>query len=303
MVRFLGILVGLGFVAALLWSLGWGAAAYVADPPQPSVESLFHKEPKHVRFAQDGPFGMYDKEQLQRGLQVYTEVCKACHSLKLVAFGDLEALGYKEAEIKAFAKQWDVPDINPDTGEPTTRKGLPSDHFPSPFANDVAARAANNNALPPDLSDMAKAREGGPAYIYSLLTGFQDPPANLPKDSRPGPNLHYNPYFANLNIAMPPPLTATGQVTYADGKPATVDQMAQDVSAFLAWTAEPKMEARKKTGMSTVIFLLFLTVLTYLAYRNVWADEKERRVRVTGPLDPEHMAKSRQASGEAGVHS
>ena len=277
MVRFLGILVGLGFVAALLWSFGWGAAAYITDPPEASVESLFHKEPKEVQFAQDGPFGMYDKEQLQRGLQVYTEVCKACHSLHLVAFRDLEGLGYKEAEIKAFAKQWDVPDINPDTGEPTTRKGLPSDYFPSPFANDVAARAANNNALPPDLSDMAKAREGGARYIYSLLTGFQEPPANLPKDSHPGPNLHFNPYFANLNIAMPPPLTSTGQVTYADGKPATVDQMSQDVSAFLAWTAEPKMEARKKTGMSTVIFLLVLTVLTYLAYRHIWADEKERR--------------------------
>jgi ubiquinol-cytochrome c reductase cytochrome c1 subunit len=308
MVRFLGILVGLGFVAALLWSFGWGAAAYVSDPPQASVESLFHKESKEIRFAQDGPFGMYDKEQLQRGLQVYSEVCKACHSLKLVAFGDLEGLGYKEAEIKAFAKQWDVPDINPDTGEPTTRKGLPSDHFPSPFANDVAARAANNNALPPDLSDMAKAREGGPRYIYSLLTGFRDPATYrnekggaLPAENRPGPNLHFNPWFANLNIAMPPPLTSTGQVTYADGKQATVDQMAQDVSAFLAWTAEPKMEARKKTGISTIVFLLLLTVLTYLAYRNVWADEKHRRVRATGPLDPEHMAKSRQASGEAGV--
>jgi len=303
MVRFLGILVGLGFVAALLWSFGWGAAAYVSDPPQPTVESRFHKEPKDIRFRQDGPFGMYDKEQLQRGLQVYSEVCKACHSLRLVAFRDLDDLGYKEAEIKAFAKQWDVPDINPDTGEPTTRKGLPSDHFPSPFANEVAARAANNNALPPDLSDMAKAREDGAAYIYSLMTGFQEPPANLPTDNHPGPNLHYNPYFANLNIAMPPPLTATGQVSYADGKPATVDQMAKDVAAFLAWTAEPKLEVRHRTGISTVIFLLFLTVLTYLAYRNVWADEKHRRVRATGPLDPEHMAKSRQASGEAGVHN
>jgi ubiquinol-cytochrome c reductase cytochrome c1 subunit len=308
MVRFLGILVGLGFVAALLIAFGVGAAAYIQEPPEKTVEQRFHEEPRQVSFAQDGPFGMYNKEQLQRGLQVYTEVCKACHSLRLVAFRDLEDLGYNEPEVKAFAKQWDVPDLNPDTGEPTTRKGIPSDHFPSPFANEIAARAANNNALPPDLSLIAKSREGGAHYVYSLLTGFQDPATYrnkegeaLPAQNRPGPNLHFNPYFANLNIAMPPPLTSTGQVSYADGTPATVDQMSKDVSAFLAWTAEPKMEVRKRTGMATVVFLLFLTVLTYLAYRNVWADEKQRRVRVTGPIDPEHMAKTAQARGEAGV--
>jgi ubiquinol-cytochrome c reductase cytochrome c1 subunit len=302
MVRFLGILVGLGFVAALLWSLGWGASANIADMSTETVEHKFHKEAKEIEFAQDGPFGMYDKQQLQRGLQVYTEVCKACHGLRLVAFRDLEGLGYHEPEIKAFAKQWDVPDLNPDTGEPATRKGIPSDHFPSPFPNEIAARAANNNALPPDLSLITKAREGGAHYVYSLLTGYQDPPADLPADRKPGPNLHFNPYFPNLNISMPPPLTADGQVTYADGTKSTRDQMARDVSAFLAWTAEPTMEVRKRTGISTVLFLLFLTVLTYLAYRNVWADEKNRRVRVTGPIDPKNIAKTDQATGEAGIH-
>jgi ubiquinol-cytochrome c reductase cytochrome c1 subunit len=148
---------------------------------------------------------------------------------------------------------------------------------------------------------MAKAREGGAAYIHSLLTGYQNPPANLPAENRPAQGLHYNPYFANLNIAMPQPLTAEGQVTYADGTKATVDQMAQDVSAFLSWTAEPKMEARKKTGLYTMAFLAFLLVLSYMAYRNVWADKKHRRVRRTGPLDPANQAKSDAAKRDAGV--
>ena len=303
MVRFLGILVGLGMVVALLWSFGWGAAAYISEPAEESVEHKFHAHPKHVEFAHDGAFGMYDKRQLQRGFQVYKEVCAACHGLGLVAFRNLEDLGYNEPEVKAIAKQWatEVPDINPDTGEPATRKAIPADHFPSPYANDVAARAANNNALPPDLSLITKAREGGTAYIYSLLTGYQKPPANLPAENRPGQGLYYNPYFANLNIAMPPPITSDGQVTYSDGTKSTVDQMARDVSAFLTWTAEPKMEARKKTGLATLIFLLFLTVLSYLAYRNIWADQKHRRVRVTGPIDPENMAKRDEASRSEGV--
>ena len=284
MVRFLGILVGLGLVTALFVSFLVGAAAYVQEPPVETVEHRFHEHPKEVAFASDGPFGMYDRQQLQRGFQVYKEVCAACHGLHQVAFRDLEGLGYHEPEVKAIAAQWatEVPDINPDTGEPATRKGIPADKIPTPYPNEVAARAANNNALPPDLSLMTKARHEGPAYVYSLITGYQDPPANLPAANRPGPNLHYNPYFANLNLAMPPPLTAEGQVSYADGTKPTVDQMAKDVAAFLTWAAEPKMEARKKAGMATVIFLLFLSVLTYLAYRNVWADEKHRRVRGDG---------------------
>src|SRR4029079_10089328 len=192
------------------------------NPPAPLASEEFHREPKPLHLASDGPFGKFDKAQLQRGLQVYTDVCSACHSLKLVAFRDLKALGYSDAEIKAFAgsgKQWkiEVPSINPDTGEATTRKALPSDTFPAPFANDTAARAANNNALPPDLSLMTKAREGGAAYVYSLLTGYRNEPAQLLKefpDAKTPPNLHYNPYFANLNVAMPPPLTTNGQVAY-----------------------------------------------------------------------------------------
>ena len=190
---------------------------------------------------------------------------------------DLEQLGFTKPEVKAIANQWaiEVPDINPDTGEAATRKAQPADHFPSPYANETAARAANNNALPPDLSLITKAREGQAPYVHSLLTGYQDPPANLPAEVRPGPGLYYNPYFANLNIAMPPPLVADGQVTYADGTPATIEQMSTDVSAFLVWTAEPKLEARHRTGVAVVIFLLIATTLSYFAYRNIWHPRAE----------------------------
>ena len=194
--------------------------------------------------------------------------------------------------------------MNPDTGEAATRKALPSDRFPSPYANETAARAANNNALPPDLSLITKAREGGAAYVYSILTGYRAQPAELVKKfpaAKTPEGLHYNPYFPNLNLAMPPPLTADGQVTYAPGNPApTVDQMAKDVSAFLVWTAEPKLAKRHASGIAVVIFLAFATGLAYLAYRNIWREQKAK-VRETGPLEPENQAKSGRAKRKAGV--
>jgi ubiquinol-cytochrome c reductase cytochrome c1 subunit len=301
--------IGAIFALALVCSLFSGLKTYFTNPPAPLASEEVHREPKPLHLASDGPFGKFDKAQLQRGLQVYTEVCSACHSLKLVAFRDLKALGYSDAEIKAFAgsgKQWkiEVPSINPDTGEATTRKALPSDTFPAPFANDTAARAANNNALPPDLSLMTKAREGGAAYVYSLLTGFQNQPAELLKkfpDAKTPPNLHYNPYFANLNLAMPPPLTTDGQVTYADGTKATVDQMAKDVSAFLVWTAQPDLERRHAAGLAVVIFLLIATILAYLAKQQIWHGGAEPDVRVTGVLEPKNQAKTRRAKNKAGV--
>jgi ubiquinol-cytochrome c reductase cytochrome c1 subunit len=311
MVRIIGFFVGLAFAGVLLISLFVGVSEYFSNPPAPLAASEFHKEPRPLHLASDGPFGKFDTQQLQRGFQVYSEVCKACHSLKLVAFGDLKQIGYDDAEVKAIAAQWDVPDVNPDTGEPSTRKGIPADHFPSPFANDVAARAANNNAIPPDLSDIVKAREGGAAYVRSLLTGFTDQATYrnekgellLQKfpDAKTPPNLHFNPYFANLNIAMPPPLTSDGQVTYAPGNPKpTVDQMAQDVAAFLVWTSEPNLPRRHAAGVAVVVFLLFGTILAFLAYHNVW-DEAHRVVRVTGPLEPKNQAKARGAKRKAGV--
>src|ERR1043165_1000414 len=296
------------FAVVLLISLFSNLATYFRAPPAELAQSVFHREPKEVHFSSDGPLGKCDKPQLQRGLQVYTEVCSACHSLKLVAFRDLKGLGYNDAQIKNYAgsgQYWktEVPSINPDTGEPSTRKALPSDNFPSPYANETAARAANNNAPPPDLSLITKAREGGGAYVYSLLTGFQPQPAELLKrfpDAKTPPNLHYNPYFANLNLAMPPPLTTEGQVTYADGTKPTVDQMAKDVAAFLVWTAEPNLARRHAAGIAAVVFLLFATIFGYLAYRQIWHAAK-RAVRVTGALDPDNRAKTRRAKAKQGV--
>lgn len=281
MIRLFGILIGLGFTAAVVWAFGWGAAAVVGQGylVEPTAEHEFHEHPREVSFKHDGPFGKWDLQQLQRGYQVYKEVCSACHSLKFVAMRDLAQLGYSEAEVKAEAANWTVPGIDPNTGETNTRPGTPTDYFPSPFANDVAAAAANNNAIPPDLSLMAKARHDGAAYVYSLLTGYQEQPAKLLRefpDAETGTGLYYNPYFANLNIAMAPPLN-DGQVTYADGTPNTRDQMAKDVAAFLAWTAEPTMVKRKSVGWAVFGFLLFATVLAWLAKKQIWAPVKPKR--------------------------
>ncbi|MEQ9662363.1 MAG: cytochrome c1 [Parasphingopyxis sp.] len=278
MVRVIGFLVGLGFVFVLGFSLITGAINYVSNPPAETVEHEFHRHAHAPEggFASDGPFGRFDRQQLQRGFQVFKEVCAACHSLQYVAFRNLTDLGFTEPEVDAIADQWQiqVPTVDPETGEETTRNAVAADRFPHVYPNETAGRAANNNAYPPDLSLITKAREGGAAYTYSLLTGYQDPPEDLPEANRPGTGLYYNPYFANLNLAMPPPLTADGQVTYADGTEATIDQMAEDVTAFLIWTAEPKLEARKSTGWAVLIFLVFATVLAWLAYQNVWRDQK-----------------------------
>jgi ubiquinol-cytochrome c reductase cytochrome c1 subunit len=306
MVRIVGFVVGLVFAGVLLIAFISNLATYFSSPPSPLAQDEFHLSPKPVHFSSDGPFGKFDNRQLQRGFQVYSEVCSACHSLKLVSFRDLKDIGYDDAEIKKIASDWKaskVPSINPDTGEETSRQPLPSDTFPPPFPNEVAARAANNNALPPDLSLITKAREGGPHYVYSLLTGFQNQPAALLKkfpEAKTPPNLHYNPYFANLNIAMPPPLMTDGQVEYQDGTKPTVDQMAKDVAAFLVWTAEPEIERRHAAGLAVVIFLLIGTILGYLAYHQIW-EEAKRTVRPTGPLDPENQAKTRRAKAKAGI--
>jgi ubiquinol-cytochrome c reductase cytochrome c1 subunit len=311
MVRILGFLAGLVMVVVAAWSFGHGAYTFLTSPPEPNEVRAFHREARDLQLASDGPFGKYDARQLQRGFQVYKEVCSSCHSLSLVAFRDLEDLGYSEPEIKAIASQWqtEVPDVDPKTGDPKTRKAIPADHFPSPFQNETAARASNNNALPPDLSLITKAREGGPAYVYSLLTGYRDPKTYrneegkpVPADLQPGPNLHFNPWFANVNIAMPPPLKSEGQVTYADGTKPTVDQMAKDVAAFLTWTAEPRLVNRHRAGLASLIYLLLATVLAYMAYQNIWHGGASRRVRMTGALDPENQAKRDAASSEAGVN-
>jgi ubiquinol-cytochrome c reductase cytochrome c1 subunit len=285
MVRWIAALVGLAFAGVLaialvitVWGVATDSTPKIWTGAPKSAETEFHKHPRDAGLSSAGVFGKFDKQQLQRGFQVYKEVCSACHSLKYVAFRDLTGLGYSEGQVKAIAAGFDnIPSINPDTGEAATRKGVPADRFPLAFANDIAARAANNNAIPPDLSYMTRARHGGADYVYSLLTGYQDQPAALLKefpDAKTPNGLHFNPYFANLNIAMPPPLRSEGQVQYSDGTKPTVDNMARDVAAFLVWTADPNLETRHQYGFMAVVFLLFSSLLAFGAYRNIWRDVK-----------------------------
>ena len=280
--RLIGPLVGLGFCVVLLFSFFTGLVNFVTESETPTAESEFHLEPEALSLASNGPFGRFDRQQVQRGFQVFREVCSSCHGLTEVHFRDLADLGYSEAAVKKIAADWPVQQasVNPDTGEAATRPGTPTDAIVSPYPNEVAARAANNNALPPDLSLITKAREGAAPYVHSLLTGYRNQPAELLEkfpDAKAPRGLYYNPYFANLNIAMPPPITSDGQVSYEDGTTATVDQMSRDVSAFLVWTAEPKLEARKIGGVASLIFLVIFTVLAYLAYKSIWAPIKHAR--------------------------
>ncbi len=279
MLRTIASLIGAAFVFVLALALFGTAKTAITEPAPESAEHVFRVHPENIGLASNGVFGKFDRRQIQRGFQVYKEVCSACHSLKFVHFRDLTKIGYSDAEVKAIANQWVVeqPSINPDTGEVATRKNVPADPFPSPFANETAARAANNNALPPDLSLMTKAREEGGNYVHALVTGYAEQPAALLKEfpgSKTPPGLYYNPVYANLNIAMPPPLTADGQVGYADGTKATRDQMARDVAAFLTWTAEPNLEARHSAGIAAFLFILVFCGLAWGAYQNVWRDIK-----------------------------
>ena len=279
MARLISLVVGAWFVFVLALALFFTAKDAIQNPAAETAEHEFHLHPRDAQLSSAGMLGKFDREQLQRGLKVFQEVCAACHSLKYVSFRDFEHLGYSEGQVKALAQAWPIeqPTVNPETGEPATRKNIPSDRVPSPYPNEVAARAANNNALPPDLSLMTKARHDGANYVYSLLTGYRAQPAELLKkfpDTKTPAGLHYNPYFANLNIAMPPPLTSDGQVTFDDGTKSTVNQMATDVAAFLTWTAEPNLEARHAAGFAAVIFLLIFVYLTWGAYQNVWRGVK-----------------------------
>jgi len=239
-------------------------------PLGPAVASTEGHAPEHVDWSFAGPFGTYDRNQLKRGYQVYKEVCSVCHSLKYIAFRNLGDPGGPEftaAEVKAIAAGVEVPSIDPESGEPTTRKATPADHFPLAYANDAAAKAANGGAVPPDLSLIAKGRAHGPDYPHALLTGYHEAPAGVTVPT----GAYYNPYMAGGIIAMPPPLTGNDQVDYAEeGIPQTPEQYAKDVSAFLMWAADPKMEVRKRTGLGVIIFLSLLSVLLFLSYRRVW---------------------------------
>jgi cytochrome c1 len=215
------------------------------------------------------PFGTFDNAQLQRGFQVYKEVCASCHSMRLLSYRNLGEPGGPEflpKAVEVLASQVQVTDGPNEKGEMFQRPAQPSDRFRSPFANDQLARAANNGALPPDLSVMAKARPGGPDYIHALLTGYHPAPQGF----EVAQGMHYNEAFPGHQIAMPPPLS-DGVIAYTDGTKPTVDNYARDVSAYLMWAAEPKLEERHKTGARVMIFLIVFVVIMYLAKRTVWA--------------------------------
>lgn len=215
----------------------------------------------------NGPFGTFDKAAMQRGFQVYREVCAGCHSMQYIAFRNFADLGYNEAEIKAIAAEYDVEDGPNDEGEMFTRPGIPADRMPSPYPNDNAARAGNGGALPPDLSLIAKARANGPDYLYSLLIGYKEAPASMNVPD----GMYYNEAYPGNLIAMPQPLYGD-DVTYADGADTSIEGSAADLTQFLMWAAEPKMEARKRIGVAVVFFLSIFVVLSVMAKRRVWAD-------------------------------
>ena len=215
-------------------------------------------------------FGTFDRAAQQRGLQVYKEVCSGCHGLRLLAYRNLKAIGYNDDEIKAFAAENSVNSLN-DDGEEVERPARPSDKFVSPYPNEQAARAANGGAYPPDLSLIVKARPDGANYLHALLTGYVDAPA----DKKVPDGMYYNKYYSGNLIGMPQPLYADG-VEYADGTKATPDQMAKDVTAFLAWASEPELEKRKSLGVTVMLFLLLLTILSYLAMKQIWAPIKKQ---------------------------
>jgi len=241
--------------------------------------------PPRQKWSFSGPFGKFDRGQLQRGFKVYKEVCAVCHGLKYVAFRNLADLGYSEAQVKAIAAEYKVQDGPNDQGDMFERDGRPADYFPAPWPNENAARA-RYNGVPPDFSVLAKARsyergfpwfifdmfaqfqEHGVDYIHALLVGYKEkPPAGvtLPQGS------FYNDYFPGHAIAMPPPLSDK-RVDYTDGAPTTVDQYSKDVAAFMMWAAEPHMEARKRIGFQVMIFLIVLAGLLYFTKQKVWAD-------------------------------
>lgn len=241
------------------------AVMAISAPAAHASEGTGVHEIVDVPFSFEGPFGTYDKASLQRGLMVYRQVCAACHSLKRVAYRNLEDLGYSPEQVKTIAADVTIMDGPNDEGEMFERPGRPSDRFKSPFVNDKAAAFANGGAFPPDLSLITKARHGGADYVYSVLTGY----AEAPHGVAIAEGKHYNKAMDGNVIAMPPPLN-DGAITYEDGSPQIVSQYAKDVSAFLTWAAEPELEHRKQMGVKVVLFLAVFSIIMYGVKRQIW---------------------------------
>jgi len=232
------------------------------------AEAAGGAKPPSQDWSWSGPFGTFDRASLRRGLQVYAEVCASCHGVHLVAYRNLMDIGFSEDEVKAFASEYEVEDGPDEEGEMYMRAARPADRFVSPFANDNAARASNNGALPPDLSLMTKARVGGADYVYALLTGYEE---EAPEGIEVLEGMSYNHFFPGNQIAMAPPID-DDSVEYADGTVATKEQISKDIVTFLTWTAEPEMEQRKRLGIKVLIFLVVFTGLLYALKRRIWAD-------------------------------
>ncbi|VEJ45692.1 cytochrome c1 [Bartonella vinsonii] len=280
--------IGLIFIAMISFYFQ-SVASHTSDKKEEFV-SFPLQVPKKQEWSFSGPFGVYDKAQLRRGLKVYKQVCSSCHGLKYVAFRDLKVLGYDQKQIQTFAKQYEVSDGPNREGRFVKRAGVATDSFPSPFVNEEEARFILHGAYPPDLSLMARARAislpfpavisdvlthyntAGPDYITALLTGYQKAPEN----TKVTEGYWYNPYFiAGSSLAMAPALS-DGIVSYEDGTPETVEHYARDVSAFLMWAADPHMEIRKKTGFRVILFLIILGGLVYILKVRIWRGLEEK---------------------------
>ena len=235
-------------------------------------QNVFSEEKKkllNTDWSFKGYFGKFDRASLQRGYQVYTEVCASCHSMSYLSYRNLTEEGgpeFSEEQAKTIAASFEVTDGPNDDGEMFTRPAKLSDKFVNPYQNDKEAMASNGGAYPPDLSVIVKARGDGADYIYSLLLGYEDPPGGTVLDS----GVYYNVYMYGNNIKMPKPLS-DDQVEFNDGTEATEEQMAKDVTNFLAWAAEPHLEARHKIGFKVIIYLIIISILVYLSMKRVWS--------------------------------
>ncbi|MDD9900524.1 MAG: cytochrome c1 [Alphaproteobacteria bacterium] len=223
--------------------------------------------PPDMQWPHHGVFSTYDKAALQRGFQVFKEVCAACHALDHMHYRNLSGLGYSDAQIKALAAEYTVMDGPNDDGDMFERQARPADKFVKPFANDKAARAVNNGAMPPDLSLIIKARHNGEDYLYALLTGYED----VPEGEEMLPGQYYNKYFPGHKLSMAPPLV-DGLVTYSDGTSASLEQASRDVTQFLAWASEPYQDERKQMGVKVILYLLIFAGILYAVKKKVWSD-------------------------------
>jgi len=264
-----------------------GSAVYVHEQQQqPEQEQVAladenQLKPPQYPWNHRFPWQGFDHSSIRRGFQVYQEVCATCHSLDKIAYRHLINVAYTEEEAKAIAAEKEIQDGPDEQGEMFERPGKLSDYIPRPYPNKQAARFANNGSLPPDLSLVVKARPDHEDYLFSLLTGYKDAPAGI--NLRPG--LLFNPYFPGGAIAMPTPL-AEGMITYDDGTPATVSQMAKDVTTFLAWASEPSHDERKRQGVKVIMMLVVFSVPWLWYKKYIWAPTKTRVVTFAPPRTP-----------------